>query len=69
MSEAIKAAGRAAEVIEQLIAEMLEVCADDNCMGLAELEVEGQPFQIQLLVTRNVDDFLDDDLVLAGGES
>ena len=51
MSEAIAAAKRAPLIIEQLITEMLEVNAEDNWIGLGELELNGKPLQIHLVVT------------------
>lgn len=65
MSEAIKAAERAPSAIEHLIREMLEAKATDNVIGLGELELEGKPLQIQLVVTMNQEDFLDDDSIIS----
>lgn len=68
MSEAIKAAERAPNAIEHLIREMLEAKAADNVIGLGELELEGKPLQIQLVVTMNQEEFLDDDQVIIDEE-
>lgn len=65
MSEAIKSAERAPNAIEHLIREMLEAKATDNVIGLGELELEGKPLQIQLVVTMNQEDFLDDDSIIS----
>lgn len=68
MSEAITAAKRAPLIIEQLITEMLEVNAEDNWIGLGELELNGKPLQIHLVVTTKQSDFLDDDLIMSNEE-
>ncbi|MGF1905228.1 hypothetical protein [Aliivibrio salmonicida] len=60
MSEAIKAASHAKDYIEELIVEMLEGKHPNNEILLGVLELEGKPLQIQLKVTMNPSEFMDE---------
>ena len=60
MSEAIKAASQAKDYIEELIVEMLEGKYPNNEILLGVLELEGKPLQIQLKVTMDPVEFMDE---------
>jgi len=60
MSDCIKVAQTATEYIEDLIAEMYAGDHDNNHLLLGTLHSGGEPLQIQLAVTRNSEEFLDE---------
>ena len=60
MSELGKISEHAGEYAEQLVTEMLEAKADDNEILLGEFLLESSTIQVQLKVTRNSKDFMDE---------
>jgi hypothetical protein len=61
MSGAIQVAEKAREHVEQLITDMLEGDHQDNQVSLGLLICGDEYIQVQLKITRNTCDFLDDD--------
>lgn len=60
MSEHIKIAAQAVDYIEGLFVEIIEGDHDDNEVLLGTVLVGNKSFQIQLKVTANPDDFMDE---------
>lgn len=62
MSDAKEAAEKAVDWVEQLIAEMLGGNHEDNRIVLGELSTQdgSKNIQVQLVVTRNEKDFIDE---------
>jgi hypothetical protein len=62
MSDAKEAAEKAVDWVEQLIAEMIDGDHQDNKIVLGELTNQSgsEELQIQLVVTRNKEDFIDE---------
>jgi len=60
MSEAIKMAAQAPSYIETLLVEMLEGNYPDNEVLLGTLLSGKDSIQVQLKITRNPDDFMDE---------
>lgn len=60
MSEALKMAAEAPDYIETLLVEMLEGDHPDNEVLLGTLLSGDESIQIQLKITRNPEDFLDE---------
>lgn len=60
MSDSVEISQTATEHIEALISEMYAGKHDNNHMLLGTLHSGDEPLQIQLLVTRNPEEFLDE---------
>ncbi len=60
MSEAQKVAAEASDYIETLLVEMLEGDHPDNEVLLGTLLSDDESIQVQLKITRNPTDFLDE---------
>lgn len=60
MSEALKIAAEAPDYIETLLVEMLEGDHPDNEVLLGTLLSGDESIQVQLKITRNPNDFLDE---------
>ncbi|PML06253.1 hypothetical protein [Vibrio lentus] len=60
MSEALKVAAEAPDYIETLLIEMLEGDHPDNEVLLGSLLSGDESIQVQLKITRNPEDFLDE---------
>ena len=60
MSDLTDAAERAPEFVEQLASEMFEGKYDNNHMLLGTLHDGDSMLQVQLIVTRNTEEFLDE---------
>ncbi|MEQ6344928.1 MULTISPECIES: hypothetical protein [Vibrio] len=60
MSEALKVAAEAPDYIETLLIEMLEGDHPDNEVLLGTLLSGNSTIQVQLKITRNPEDFLDE---------
>ena len=60
MSDAIELTQNASEHVECLLAEMFEGNHDNNHMLLGSLNSGDDQIQVQLIVTRNTEEFLDE---------
>ena len=60
MSEAIQLAATATEHIDDLITEMFAGSHDNDHMLLGTLQSGSEQVQVQLIVTRNTEEFLDE---------
>jgi hypothetical protein len=60
MSGAIEIAETAVDHIETLLSDMYEAEADNNYMLLGTVGTNEKPIQIQLIVTRNPNEFFDE---------
>ena len=60
MSELLEICENTAEQAKQLLIEMMEGNWPDNKLLLGSLQDGGTPIQVQLLITKNQNDFLDE---------